>query len=303
MTRLRTLIILRVPSSSVSCSCKQSYLAYSISFLTSLSRLLLAVLLHELLPQSSHPVRSSNLDSFMTYLRRGQCSLVAREMVWYVVAYVVLILNRSVDHLRKAILTKLKEKACQVYSQYRAGNPASNEIPVADELTLFGGRTRVLVSKLLSSRSSKVSKSEPTSQDPPTQSSSDSDSTFATAEQSPDVHPALMEYLSTFLGDESNTSHLPDFDHQYDFAMLSASQQQEYIAPEHQNGQSYWQPPSSSPAPQSTSYVDPFTSFVLQPEFGAQSRINLGNFFDLGMMFTETDEQWKSFVRDTSLET
>lgn len=127
-----------------------------------------------------------------------------------------------------------------------------------------------------------------------------------------------MEYLSAFIGNDSNISRTPDFDHQQDVAMFSTLQQQEYAAQEYQNTQSYWQPPqstfttptpppnySSSQQPSEFAEAGPFTPFVPQPEFGTtqpQSGFPETNFYDLGMMFTsDSDEQWTSFVQDTRL--
>lgn len=220
-----------------------------------------------------------------------------------------------------AILRKLKERADQIYSQFRTGDPTSNATLLAergdDELSLFGGHTRVKVSKLLSNRSPKGGSAESASPSPSTQSSSDSDAGLSSAEQTPDVHPALMEYLSKipleYDNNNSNPFQPPDSGYQHDFAAFSV-QQMEYSTQENQNMQFPWQLPVSSFATsishpsysssQTSSFTDPF---VPQSEFGtteSRNDVHGGNLFDLEMMITSAssmDEQWMSFMRDTGL--
>jgi hypothetical protein len=237
-------------------------------------------------------------------------------------------LEGSINHLlRKAILCKLKERADQVYSEFRSGDPASNAILLAgklergdDELTMFGGQTRVITSKLLSSRSQKGTHSQSASPSPSAQSGSEGDAAHVSAEQTPDVHPALMEYLSMFPvgNNSSNTSHPPDFDYHHDFAALPSFQELGYTAQDNQM-QVSWEPPSSSmttspsapdySSPQSSSDTASFMPFAPQSDFGttqSNNDFNGGNLFDfdLGMMIssdTGMDEQWTSFMRDTGL--
>jgi hypothetical protein len=230
-------------------------------------------------------------------------------MVWYVAYYVVMLLKGLVNCLYKAILSKLKEKAYQAYSQYRTGNPASNELPEADELTMFGGQTRVILSKTLSSQSPTGSQSQSAPPSAPIQSKSNGSSTLISAK---DVHPALMEYLSMFpVNDNLISSRPPEFDHQHDIAMFS-SVQQEYPPQENHNTQFYWEPPPppfSTPTPPSnytsfhnSSFTPSFPPplFVPHPEFETTQSKNdfyQGNFFDLGMMIaSDLNEQWTSFV-------
>ncbi|TEB30149.1 hypothetical protein FA13DRAFT_1733962 [Coprinellus micaceus] len=128
--------------------------------------------------------------------------------------------EKGARHSRRArsgmtILYKMREKAFQVYSQFRSGNaPIPGVLSTGrpdygeDELALFGGQTRVLVSKLLSQsgrapkRSPSASSSLPSTASSPhlaTAESSRSDSSSSTTTSEPaDVHPSLVEYLSMF---------------------------------------------------------------------------------------------------------
>ncbi|KAJ7068172.1 fungal-specific transcription factor domain-containing protein [Mycena amicta] len=109
-----------------------------------------------------------------------------------------------------AILCKLREKAYQVYSQFRSGNPTPPPTGFGrglsdygeDELALFGGQTRVLVSKLISRKSKRDDKDQSST---PTMSgstvsseSSPTSSGSSGVESVPDVHPSLVDYLSLF---------------------------------------------------------------------------------------------------------
>ncbi|KAG9219101.1 hypothetical protein CCMSSC00406_0001511 [Pleurotus cornucopiae] len=103
------------------------------------------------------------------------------------------------------IVSKLRERALRVYSQFQAGNTlphidyTSATDNGEDELAIFGGQTRVIASRLLSRRNrtrnrdspapSVASGSSSTSSPEPHHVSSPTDSL-------PDVHPSLVEYLS-----------------------------------------------------------------------------------------------------------
>ncbi|KAF8239589.1 hypothetical protein L208DRAFT_1420701 [Tricholoma matsutake] len=221
--------------------------------------------------------------------------------------------EKGATHSRRArdglaVLCKLKEKAYEVYSRYRTGNPPSNDTLAAgkpDELALFGGQTRVIVSKLLSRGSPKKSHSQSASPKPSAKRGSDSDPTTFPAEQIQDVPPALREYLSMFpIDNSSNTSQPLDFDHQNDIAMLSTLQG--YPVQDH-NMEVCWQPlPSSTftttpppnySTPDDPSFTAPFMPFMPQSEFEttrSKTDFHKGNFFDLGRMMS--DGQWASFV-------
>jgi hypothetical protein len=216
----------------------------------------------------------------------------------------------------------VKEKACKVYSQFRSGHPSSDPNLFAgkhehgdDEIALFGGQTRVLVSKLLSSRSPKRNQSTPPSISVPI--GLDSDSNLASAERAPNVHPALMEYLSVFPREYvSNAPQSHVFGYE-DVATSSTLEHYDYNAGENQNTQSPWQHQSSSLTTSSTSlqsnlsaqtssFPASFTSFATPYEFETtQSKQDSldDNLLDLGMMTTDSgvDEHWMSFMRDTGL--
>lgn len=179
---------------------------------------------------------------------------------------------------------------------------------------MFGGRTRIIVSKKLSCRSSTGSQSQFAQTSPPVQIGSDNDATLASAEQTPNVYPALMEYLSTLPSPDSLD--FPDFDHQQDAALFSSLQYQEYTADdENQNNTQFyqWQSPSSTfstptPPPNYSSYrypssMAPFTHFVPETEYEttqSKNDFHQGNYLDLGMMITsDSNEQWTAFVQDT----
>ena len=227
---------------------------------------------------------------------------------------------KGLIHFQKATLRKLKERADKAYSRFRSGNPTSNAIVLAgqseggnDELALFGGQTRVIVSKLLSSRSPKGTQPQSASQSPSAKSSWDGDSSFVSAEQMPDVHPALMEYVSSFSSeyfDNNSTIQPPDSHHQLDIATV----QQRYATQEKQTMQNSW--PASSNFMDFISYSTSklssstplFTPFEPQSEpelgmTGSREDFYGGNVFELGMITSDTgmDEQWISFMRDTGL--
>ncbi|KAG7449259.1 uncharacterized protein BT62DRAFT_1053666 [Guyanagaster necrorhizus] len=126
--------------------------------------------------------------------------------------------EKGSHHSRRArsgigILYALKNKAFQIYSQFRSGNPPPPSAPVGsdygdDELALFGGQTRILFSKIMSSRgvNRKTPSSSPVinSPNPPSHNAMSvsrevhqKDSQAPSPSNSiPDVHPSLVEYLS-----------------------------------------------------------------------------------------------------------
>lgn len=142
--------------------------------------------------------------------------------------------DKGARHSRRArsgmaILHKMREKAFQVYSQFRSGNaPIPGVLSTGrpdygeDELALFGGQTRVLVSRLLSQskraakRSSSASSSTTTSTNssPHLNHNESRPGTSGTTTLEPaDVHPSLVEYLSMFPPPQNNTPsppHVPD---------------------------------------------------------------------------------------------
>lgn len=184
---------------------------------------------------------------------------------------------------------------------------------------MFGARTRVVVSKLLSYRRPIRSQSKPASPNFLGQSGPHDDSFLASPEQTAPIHPSkLMEYLSTFpVGNSPNVSHPPDHDNQHDIHLLSTLPQG-CVAEKDCDMQHYWQsPPTTFTIPASppfdssssqNSFSPPFTPVDgTQPEFGLpqlKSSFNETNFFDpvSGMMLTsDSVDQWTSFMQDVEL--
>jgi hypothetical protein len=71
-----------------------------------------------------------------------------------------------------------------------------------DELAIFGGQTRVLVTKLLSKQQRARQESLPisfaSSHSSPISPAGDSDSSTPSSDSTPEVHPSLVEYLNQF---------------------------------------------------------------------------------------------------------
>ncbi|KAF9469100.1 fungal-specific transcription factor domain-containing protein [Collybia nuda] len=221
-----------------------------------------------------------------------------------------------------ALLRKLRQKAFQVYSQFRSGNsPPTVILSVGkpdygdDELALFGGQTRVLVSKLLSNRSKNRSATPQSSILSPI----DTESKPLLSENAPDVHPSLVEYLSMFPIDNSNANLQPPsalFPHETSASIFSP--QGHMTGSEFQQIPSPWETsPSvlinSSNSPSSYRDDPPlFTHPISAPgdpttQYGNiinQNSPPESNLTDLGMMMTGDsgmDEHWMSFMRDSGL--
>lgn len=123
----------------------------------------------------------------------------------------------------------MREKAFLVFAQFRSGAISSAHTPQifssqedgTDELAIFGGQTRVLVSKLLSQKSPNWDRKKQAGENPSSPSSSESaplspasSIISSSAPSSPirklhntgkqddvsmqDVHPSLMQYMSLF---------------------------------------------------------------------------------------------------------
>ncbi|KAF8165443.1 fungal-specific transcription factor domain-containing protein [Crassisporium funariophilum] len=227
-----------------------------------------------------------------------------------------------------AILYKMREKAFHVFAQFRAGNTTASSILSFgkpdygdDELALFGGQTRVLVSRLLtSSRKQRKPSSSSTSVSSP---SSDSDSRGTpSTETGHDVHPSLVEYLSTFPPPAISSAEevgLPQMTakHMYESPPGPYAPSQETDIHEQQNTWSNWQTSSSyTPSPHDTfrnmtSEPSPFftnNQLLNQPISSADMDVkvdqNGNSLVDLGMMMTGEsgmDEQWMSFMRESGL--
>lgn len=111
----------------------------------------------------------------------------------------------------QAILKRLKEKAFLVLSQYRSNIPIDappinisifdSQADGIDELALFGGQTRVLMTKTLSQKSAgHQMTSNPTgstTNHPSTSTRASPPSTLGLENDVfPEIHPSLMQYMS-----------------------------------------------------------------------------------------------------------
>lgn len=206
-----------------------------------------------------------------------------------------------------------------------------------DELAIFGGQTRVLVSKLLSRRTpaKRHSSGSVTSMHTsPTPSPADSE---AQSPQSPsdlpEVHPSLVEYLSLFPqsqylstspanlnttfppagpSEPINTySSIPSMQHLYN--QLGSTVQPPISSLPN------WQSPSNSGSsrssfdtstPMGNGFQEPSTSAtnnpisMYQPLDGSADSPPDGSLMDLGMLMSGEsgmDEQWLSFMRDSGI--
>ncbi|KAF9055205.1 hypothetical protein BDZ89DRAFT_1124982 [Hymenopellis radicata] len=225
------------------------------------------------------------------------------------------------------ILTSLKNRAFQVYSQFRSGNqpiglPSSVGADYGeDELALFGGQTRVLFSKLMSKRginrkpTATTTPSSPlTDYHTPKCVSPDSQKDSPSPSDTLDVHPSLVEYLSML----PPTQH-PHYSPPHEHAKPNFAPSTEMYG--HLNGNEYHHILGQA----THAYGDPFPStsnsglengsssffggveepsaFSYQSQ-GPSTSITGAKLLDFGMMMTGDsgmDEQWKSFMRDSGL--
>ncbi|KAF4619863.1 hypothetical protein D9613_005134 [Agrocybe pediades] len=224
-----------------------------------------------------------------------------------------------------AILYKMREKAFQVYSQFRSGNGIPNRtLSVGkpdygdDELALFGGQTRVLVSRLLSCPSNKSRKASQSQPQPQSQSSSstavsspssDGDSRSTPSNDAArEVHPSLVEYLSMFPPPTSSSKGSSDMTN----ASLPSNPP---VTTEPTDPHSTWQNWSSPSSSSLFTPLNPETYANISNEFPnfsnsafTEEPVELktdpsdASLVDLGMMMTGEsgmDEQWMSFMRDS----
>ena len=198
------------------------------------------------------------------------------------------------------ILTRLKEKATQAYTNYRSGSPIPPNIHTVghdygdDELALFGGQTNTIFSKLLASkirwRSTSSTKNHMASAAPsPT---SDASNSPGIPDALQEVHPSLLEYLS----------------------LLPASQKPSA----YQNGQPLGDLPSAMGADfiQQANYTSNLQAGTAggydeqnglggigSPSVDMNSEIFSDSFMDLGMLSGNAgiDEQWNVFMRESGI--
>jgi len=223
----------------------------------------------------------------------------------------------------------LRQKALQVLTQYRNGNrPAPNTVlsdhqeQGDDELALFGGQTRILVTRLLSAskkkRKTAASSSVPcsTSPSPLTESESLCGSSASADRSLPEVHPSLVEYLSTFppssnppsnadtpCSTQASSVPVNPSDH-YSNAWLSSSTTPDtfsaaYIYQQRMSDSALVLIPGGMPSGQQQFAVDTSGSEDIQIDSPENSQL-----LDMGMMVSGEsgmDEQWISFMRDSGI--
>jgi len=172
------------------------------------------------------------------------------------------------------ILGRLRERALQVYSQFRTGG----HLGVAsvggdygdDELALFGGQTRVLFSHLLRAKDS--------TRTPNKAPSPNSGEGSTSGEMLTDVHPSLVEYLSL----------LPASD-------LSRS------TPTNESGTAYDSIDTSA-------VQHPYPTSISEPNIGpifqlSDNQSDAISYADFGMITGDSviDDQWRSFLRESGV--
>lgn len=216
--------------------------------------------------------------------------------------------------ISQVILDKLKLKAYQALEKYRSGatsNIQGNlssllpEVGGDDELAMFGGQTRVLVTKILSQQNHKKAPSSvPSSVTDPSQSTMGTPSSPADgnspSDSIPDVHPTLVEFLKMLppssmphptlgAGDASTT-----FQTQWDAFSLPPPP-------------GFMTPGSApaiypSPVPQTSNPVSSFQNTLLQSNLYPTSVSVDDDLADL-LLSGESgmDERWRSFVRDSGI--
>lgn len=213
----------------------------------------------------------------------------------------------------------MRERASHVFSRFRAGksNPTS-AFSIGkpdygdDELALFGGQTRVLLSKLLINRgvNRRTSTASPIPPTPnPVSPSADSDVVASpVTDQSVDIHPSLVEFLSSSLptqnlGSNHSTSSVPNNTSSYNVQGTS----QLHASEQGMSMQSWQLPLTFTGAVPGTSadHIYPNSSNSVgdrYPSKQVESAPPLGQVEDFGMMMTGEsgmDEQWMAFMRDS----
>lgn len=218
----------------------------------------------------------------------------------------------------QAILTKLKLRAYQALEQYRSGATSSSrdslssllpEVGGEDELAMFGGQTRVLVSKILSQQKRKKVQTSPASFSPADLSQSTAstppasdDSHSPSSESIPEVHPTLVEFLQMLPPSSMSLAPTSTGDATFQHQGNVLPPMFEFMSP------GFVPPIFSSPATHtpdlmsSSSFQNPS---LTQPNLVDATNIKvddditeLGNFLsgDSGM-----DERWKLFMRDSGI--
>ncbi|CAK5262740.1 unnamed protein product [Mycena citricolor] len=200
-----------------------------------------------------------------------------------------------------AILCKLRDKAYQVYSQFCGGNPALPPMTSfgvgtqdygEDELALFGGQTRILVSKLISRKKQESASrgvvSTPNHSGIRTTQTHGSSLTNPTLDAMPDVHPSLVDYLSLFVPAPHTPEYLMD-----NTSSSTVGLEMQPLPREATPAYSY--------ASYGQDYTNIMTATLLDPiQYDVQPVAEPRDISDIDfLMFGDAgiDEQWKSFMK------
>ncbi|KAL0582042.1 hypothetical protein V5O48_000100 [Marasmius crinis-equi] len=216
--------------------------------------------------------------------------------------------QKSASNSRRAraglkILTRLREKATQVYTSFRNGNPLPPHVHSFtldygdDELALFGGQTKVIFSKLLVAKSHQVHRRSSSGVKHHTTGTASSPSSENS--QSPgipdalqEVHPSLLEYLSLLPAEQKPTT----------YQQPGPFPQVPSMAPDFTT--------ATVPAPanymptMNGGYDEQAGLVTMESPPDLNSDIFSDSFMDLGMAMSGNaaiDDQWKVFMRGAGI--
>ncbi|KIJ70190.1 hypothetical protein HYDPIDRAFT_78679 [Hydnomerulius pinastri MD-312] len=215
------------------------------------------------------------------------------------------------------ILMKLKAKAQQVQLPDNGstlyGNPPTllPETGVDDELAMFGGQTRVLVSKILSQQGRrKMQATSGPSRSSASTPTSASDESHSPSDSVPEVHPSLVEYLSMLPPPTISNSPVISASSMTSQAQFHFSQSSPF-----QSNMSFENTPMTSPGTSSQhSFALPGTSGVFDQNFmesmsdmeffGSAPEPLPNNMGDLELMLSGEsgmDDRWMAFMRESGV--
>ncbi|KAI3612460.1 hypothetical protein WG66_009912 [Moniliophthora roreri] len=208
------------------------------------------------------------------------------------------------------ILRRLRNKAFEVYSQYKNGNPTvSSLVPDygEDELALFGGQTKILFSKFMASRwqhnrLSSLHGSPTNSETPP--SSGDQEFSLNTRALA-DAHPSLVNYLSSLPATQGFQAALQASPDRVDPYSEKDALPSLYALPEGPNPLLQRQHFTCDSPNQGDRY--PFSMVAMADEAMVNNEPSSAGFTDFDMMFSMPtgksgiDENWDAFMRDLGI--
>ncbi|KZP20078.1 hypothetical protein FIBSPDRAFT_892245 [Athelia psychrophila] len=220
-----------------------------------------------------------------------------------------------------AILQKLKEKASLVQGQYHSSTSSDAPSPTSsilnsqedgmDELALFGGQTRVLISKTLASKTSSLhitSNSNSMEASPALSScASPAPSPWLDLGSLLDIHPSLVEYASllplptlstNFTGDPA-----PNFESQ---SLDQVTAGVNGFIPVAWNTEIPSHPQTEMPPAVSDTFTNGTNAYKLFQElpettldiWGSNDMTNLGQMMSID---SDMDEHWMAFMKDSGL--